>query len=224
MFVNKVSLETLRNIYSEIINIEDSIEDELDYQLIYNSIVFEIGDYDKLIEINKKYFWSYLEYKSMVFRGYLYNNQIKEAEQILLEIKNLSAEDIITTMSEIEYNISTKKYDTALELLLNLKEYYGDLPKIINLMVSCYIGKLQITEAKEILLKLYEAFERGVFDYCDNTEFEICLKNLITCLLLTEPKTKSESLSINKLIGKLSEITTEDNLLVKISELNAVFN
>jgi hypothetical protein len=115
---------------------------ELSKRVLHNYLCFKVRKFDLFIGVDKKYAETYMDSLMMRFQAFCMNNQHKEAERCLENMKAENDEHILANFAEFEVeNRIRRNHQEALSVLLEMKQKFGESPKLINLNIASLILK-----------------------------------------------------------------------------------
>lgn len=114
----------------------------LSKKVIHNYLCFSNGKFDLFISIDSKYSETLMDFQMLKFQAFCRNNQSKEAKRIYEQMKTENDEHILVNFCEYEIeNRFQRNHEEALEILVEIKQKFGESPKLINMNISSLILK-----------------------------------------------------------------------------------
>ena len=114
----------------------------LSKKIIHNYVCFRARKFDLLVTIDKKYPEAFMDAQMLKFQAFCLNNQFKEAQRIYEQMKDENDEHILVNFCEYEVeNRINRNHEEALAVLLEMKQKFGESPKLINLNVASLLLK-----------------------------------------------------------------------------------
>lgn len=112
--------------------------------------------------------------------------------------------------------MQVENYKEVMQSLEEIKDRFGDCPKLINIKMQCLMKQRLFEEAYTLADKLIQVFQNKE-KLLDIKELEICLCNYVTCANITG-KNSAE------IFTKLKQHYEHSNYLKRISEAEASFD
>ena len=114
----------------------------LSKKVIHNYLCFAFGKFDLFVSIDQKYPETLMDFQMLKFQAFSRNNQKKEAKRIYQQMKGENDEHILVNFCEYEIeNRFERNHEEALEILVEIKQKFGESPKLINMNIASLILK-----------------------------------------------------------------------------------
>lgn len=114
----------------------------LSKKVIHNYLCFVAGKFDLFVSLDQKYTEAVMDFQMLKFQAFARNNQSKEARRIHEQMKGENDEHILVNFCEYEIeNRFERNHEEALEILVEIKQKFGESPKLINMNIATLILK-----------------------------------------------------------------------------------
>ena len=121
----------------------------LSKKVIHNYLCFSSGKFDLFVSIDGKYPETLMDFQMLKFQAFCRNNQIKEARRLFDQMKAVNDEHILVNFCEYEIeNRFERNHEEALEILVEIKQKFGESPKLINMNIASLILKREFFKVK----------------------------------------------------------------------------
>jgi hypothetical protein len=114
----------------------------LSKKVIHNFLCFTNGKFDLFVSVDPKYGESLMDFRMLKFQAFSRNNQTKEARRMYQKMKAENDEHILVNFAQFEIeNRFERNHEEALEILVEIKQKFGESPKLINMNIASLILK-----------------------------------------------------------------------------------
>ena len=124
----------------------------LSKKIIHNYLCFASNKFDLFVSIDSKFTEALMDFQMLKFQAFSRNNQIKEAKRMYEKMKSENDEHILVNFCQYEIeNRFEFNHEEALEILVEIKQKFGESPKLINMNIASLILKREFFKVYALL-------------------------------------------------------------------------
>lgn len=121
----------------------------LSKKVIHNYLCFAQGKFDLFVSIEPKFAEAATDFLMLKFQAFARNQQFKEARRIFEAMKAENDEHILVNFCEYEIaNRFERNHEAALEILAEVKQKFGESPKLINMNAASLMLKTEFFKVR----------------------------------------------------------------------------
>lgn len=114
----------------------------LSKKVIHNYLCFANKKFDLFVSIDGKFSETLMDLRMLKFQAFCRNHQIKEARRVYEKMKAENDEHILVNFCQFEIeNRFERNHEEALEVLVEIKQKFGESPKLINMNIASLMLK-----------------------------------------------------------------------------------